>query len=223
MAPADPVGDVAREVAVGRALGRVTYWLNDADARAAGFEAQVNELGDLLTALAADINAEAARVGKQGKGAAPSSWLLAGDRRRATGWAWHPGVVEELWWLRQAHREAYAPTARSVAQAGDWHDRLRLGVVARLAVVARDCDLSRHTANGDRIQDPPVVPLAGEAKWIATHWVNGGTLLSTPDQLAQARVADQRHRQQPAANPHSEEDRMHDPRAQRVTLSGNEQ
>jgi len=220
MTGADSVVDVTRElaVAVGRELGRVTYCLNDADEWAIGVEAQVNELGDLLTALAADVKALAARVGKQDTDAAPSSWLLAADGRRAvadlvdlTGWlrrvylrypgavlpscwAWHPGVVEELWWLRQAHREAYAPTARSVALAGDWHDRLRPGVVARLAVVARDCDLSRHTANGDRIQDPPVVPLAGEAEWIAIHWVNGGTPLPTPDQLAQARVTDQRHR-----------------------------
>jgi len=77
---------------------------------------------------------------------------------------------------------------------GDRHDRLRPGVVTRLAVVARDCDLSRQPANGDRIQDPPVVPLIGEVEWIATHWVNGGTALPTPDQLAQARFADQRHR-----------------------------
>ncbi len=52
---------------------------------------------------------------------------------------------------------SYAPATHSVAKAGDWHDRSRPGVVARLAVIVRDCDLSRHIDGGDRIQDSPVV------------------------------------------------------------------
>jgi len=68
MTPADRVGGVTRElaVAVGWELGRLTCRLNDADVRAVEFDAQVNELGNLLIALAADVKALAARVGKQG-------------------------------------------------------------------------------------------------------------------------------------------------------------
>jgi hypothetical protein len=228
MAPIDPdqpasAGqDVTREMvlalAFGQELTRVSRRLDEADKRAAGFEAQVDELAGLLTCNANDIKALVSRADKQDKGAPPRSWLLADDQRQAvvdledltvwlarvylrypgaelaSCWAWHPGVVEELWWLRQAHREAYAPGTHSVAKAGDWHDRSRPGVVARLAVIAQDCDLSRHIDGADRIQDPPVVPLAGEAERLATHWVKDGTPVPTPDQLDQARFADQRQR-----------------------------
>jgi hypothetical protein len=44
------------------------------------------------------------------------------------------------------------------------------------------------------------VPLASEVQWIATHWVKGGTPLPTPDQLDQARFADQRHRRTATAS-----------------------
>lgn len=220
MTATDPDPDVARELvwAIGQELDGLTSRLNDADERVARLEAQAQDFEGLLVRNADDIKTLVTRAEKQDKGAPPRSWLLADDVSQAvtdledlTGWlgwvylrypgaelpscwAWHPGVVEELWWLRQAHREAYAPTTRSVAKAGDWHDRSRPGVVARLAVVARDCDLSRHIDGGDRVQDPPVVPLAGEAERLATHWVKGGAPLPTPDQLDQARFADQRQR-----------------------------
>ncbi|HEY3896036.1 MAG TPA: hypothetical protein VGL88_11780 [Pseudonocardiaceae bacterium] len=188
-------------VAFGRQLERLTR--------------RQDELDGLLTQLATDVQTLVTRADTD-KDTAPRSWLLAEDEEQAvadlvelTGWlgrvylrypgaalpscwCFHPAVVEELWWLRQAHREAYAPGARSTQKAGDWHDRSRPGVVARLASVARDCDLSRHIEGGDRIQDPPLVPLAGEAAWVATHWVNDGTPLPTDAQLEAARFADQR-------------------------------
>jgi hypothetical protein len=209
MPPTDPD---PREtlLAFGRALERATRRADAAEQRANGFEA-------LLTQLATDVGTLVARSDTD-KDTTPRSWLLAQDQEQAaadledlTGWlarvylhypgavlpscwAWHPAVVEELWWLRQAHREAYAPATRSTQKAGDWHDRSRPGVVTRLQKIARDCDLTRHTENGDRVQDPPSVPLAGEAEWIATHWVNGGTALPTVAQLEAARFADQRQR-----------------------------
>jgi hypothetical protein len=227
MTATDPDTDVARELvwAIGQELGGLTRRLNDADERAARLEAQAQDFEGLLVRNANDITTLVTRAEKQDKGAPLRSWLLADDVGQAvadledlTGWlgrvylrypgaelpscwAWHPGVVEELWWLRQAHREAYAPATHSVTKAGDWHDRSRPGVVARLAVVARDCDLSRHAEEGDRIQDPPMVPLAGEAARLATHWVKGGTPLPTPDQLEQARFADQHHRRSTAQTP----------------------
>jgi hypothetical protein len=197
-------------LAFGRALERATRRADATEQRADGFEA-------LLTQLATDVGTLIARSDTD-KDTTPRSWLLAQDQEQAaadledlTGWlarvylrypgavlpscwAWHPAVVEELWWLRQAHREAYAPTTRSVTKAGDWHDRSRPGVITRLQKIARDCDLTRHTDDGDRVQDPPQVPLADQAGWIATHWVNGGTPLPTVAQLEAARFADQRQR-----------------------------
>ncbi len=202
MAPADPD---PREVvlAFGRQLERTTR--------------RVDDLDGLLTQLATDVATLVSREGPN-DGGPPRSWLLTDDPAQAAEdltdltdwlgrvylrypgaalpscWAWHPTVVEELFWLRQAHREAYANGSRSVAKAGDWHDRQRPGVAARLQPLVRDCDLARHTADGDRIQDPPQTPLAGDAGWIAGHWTNGGTPLPTDAQLAQARFADQRQR-----------------------------
>lgn len=207
MAPTNPDPQETL-LAFGRALERATRRLDAADERANDFDA-------LLTQLATDVQTLVARSDTD-KDTAPHSWLLVVDEDQAvadledlTGWlarvylrypgaelpscwAWHPAVVEELWWLRQAHREAYAPGARSTQKAGDWHDRSRPGVVTRLHAIARDCDLSRHAEGGDRIQDPPTVPLAGDAAWIATHWIHGGTPLPTTAQLEAARFADQR-------------------------------
>lgn len=208
MPPSNPDPDLRETLlAFGRALERATRRIDAAEERAAGFEA-------LLTQLATDVRTLVARA-EVDKDSPPRSWLLTEDQGQAiadlvdlTGWlarvylrypgaalpscwAWHPTVVEELWWLRQAHREAYAPGARSTQKAGDWHDRSRPGVVARLAPLARDCDLSRHAEGGDRIQDPPTVPLAGDAAWIARHWTTGGTPLPTTTQLDAARFADQ--------------------------------
>ncbi len=209
MPPTDP--DVRETlVAFGRALERATRRLDTADQRADDFDA-------LLTQLATDVQTLVARS-EVDKDTAPRSWLLADDEAQAVAdlrdltewlgsvylrypgaalpscWAWHPAVVEELWWLRQAHREAYAPGTRSTQKAGDWHDRQRPGVVTRLQTITRDCDLTRHVDGGDRVQDPPAVPLAGEAGWIARHWVAGGTPLPTTAQLEAARFADQHPR-----------------------------
>jgi hypothetical protein len=81
-------------------------------------------------------------------------------------WLWHPAVVEELWWLRQAHHDAYHGPHASYTRAGDWHDRQRPGVAKRIRAWLRDCDLSRHT------QGLParVVPLVGSADRVAAAW-----------------------------------------------------
>jgi hypothetical protein len=84
-----------------------------------------------------------------------------------TCWLWHPAVVEELWWLRQAHRDAYEGPFASWARVGDWHERARPGVVRRVAEAAGDCELSVHAADPGRV---PVVPLADAAAMIAGWW-----------------------------------------------------
>jgi hypothetical protein len=47
-------------------------------------------------------------------------------------WLWHPDVVEELLWLRQAHAAAYAGRDAHIQRVADWHDRHRPGVARRI-------------------------------------------------------------------------------------------
>ncbi|MGH3659966.1 MAG: hypothetical protein ACRDUA_25275 [Micromonosporaceae bacterium] len=105
-------------------------------------------------------------------------------------WLWHPAVVEELWWLRQSHREAYSPRDGSPGKVADWHDRHRPGVVKRISAALRDCDLSRHGQPGPA----PTVPLVGSAARVADAWSTAQTTPQpTPDELAEA---DQHEHQQ---------------------------
>jgi hypothetical protein len=85
-------------------------------------------------------------------------------------WAWHPSVVEELLWLRHAHRDAYHGRTGTWREIGDWHDRQRPGVTTRIRKAIGDCELSRHIPGGGRQQQPPEVPLASHADQIAEHW-----------------------------------------------------
>lgn len=87
-------------------------------------------------------------------------------------WAWHPAVVEELWWLRGAHIDAYTGKAGSWAKVGDWHDRFRPGVVRRVTGWIGTCELARHDhGRGDRAdQGVPAVPLAVHLPDVAGAW-----------------------------------------------------
>lgn len=162
-------------------------------------EALVRELGDNL---AAGSGGGATAGPETGDGTAPSgasgvrSWLLTEDPERVSValaalvvwvdrvylayhqvslpscWLWHPDVVEELWWLYQAHTDAYHPITGSWLRAGDWHDRQRLNVVGRLKFVLAHCNPERH-----RLRTPPVyggrAPISPEsidavAVWLAT-------------------------------------------------------
>lgn len=96
-------------------------------------------------------------------------------------WLWHPTVVEELWWLRCAHHEAY--TGTHYARAADWHDRQRPGVIRRIRAAIGDCELLLH----ERGHPNPVVPLVGSADQIADTWVTSRAVPApTPDQLGEA-------------------------------------
>lgn len=92
-------------------------------------------------------------------------------------WLWHPSVIEELWWLRGAHDDAYHPEHGSWLRVGDWHDRQRPGVARRVHEVLGKCDLSLHT--GDRnaygpAVEPSPAPLAAHAAMIAVEWGRAG-------------------------------------------------
>ncbi|ANY09912.1 hypothetical protein AFB00_08845 [Pseudonocardia sp. HH130630-07] len=89
-------------------------------------------------------------------------------------WLWHPDVVEELLWLMHAWLAAYQGPAASVGAAGDWHDRQRPGVVARIGRQAKSCSVEKHQTRAGWASPPsgPVaVPgrdaIASMARWWA--------------------------------------------------------
>lgn len=76
-------------------------------------------------------------------------------------WMWHPSVVEELLWLMHAWCAAYQGSTASVSAAGDWHDRQRPGVVARIRKTVGSCSIEAHqTRPGWPAEStaPPQVP-----------------------------------------------------------------
>ncbi|SDH02796.1 hypothetical protein [Pseudonocardia oroxyli] len=88
-------------------------------------------------------------------------------------WCWHPDVVEELLWLMHAWSAAYQGDGASVALAGDWHERLRPGVVRRIHKYAGLCSGDNHRARPGWTQvdsAPPEVPNADAVAGIARWW-----------------------------------------------------
>jgi hypothetical protein len=80
-----------------------------------------------------------------------------------TCWAWHPDVVEELWWLFCCHTVAYRSRVRSWAKAATWHHTERPGVVVRIKAAVGTCELSRHEGvSFDRVdtglREAPLLP-----------------------------------------------------------------
>ncbi len=111
-------------------------------------------------------------------------------------WLWHPTVVEELWWLRNAHTDAYTGTDASWTRAGDWHDRQRPGVVKRLRTTVAGCELALHAAGAEHAHSPTAAPLGDAAEQIAQAWTADGRYQPppepTPVQLAEADQHDRR-------------------------------
>ena len=88
-------------------------------------------------------------------------------------WLWHPEVVEELLWLMHAWCAAYQGSEASVALAGDWHDRQRPGVVARIRKAVGSCSIEAHQTRPGWSAPPggPVaVPSLGYTAVIADWW-----------------------------------------------------
>lgn len=111
-------------------------------------------------------------------------YLRYGDAALPECWLWHPEVIEELVWLRSAWQAAYHGPMASAQRAGDWHDRLRPGVVRRIRAAAGSCSLREH------FDQPvsPVVPAADAAPAIAGWWADSTKSAPTPtgDQVAAA-------------------------------------
>jgi hypothetical protein len=178
---------------------------------------RVGELETLLRQLAADVAALPRLAQGPGDGGPADergrvrAWLLAEDRRQAASdlgdlaewlhrvylrypdaalpscWLWHPAVIEELWWLRRAHADAYDPELESWQRVADWHDRQRPGVVQRLGKAVGTCELALHRGGHDQATPRTDVPLRIAAAHIADTWTTARTAPEpTTDQLTEA-------------------------------------
>jgi hypothetical protein len=102
-------------------------------------------------------------------------------------WLWHPHVIEELWWLRRAHADAFHPQDGSWLRVGDWHDRQRPAAARRVRDVLGKCDLSLHTPGKPHSQPPTPAPLTGHAAAVAAAWATARTRpVPTTGQLGEA-------------------------------------
>ncbi len=123
-------------------------------------------------------------------------YLAYPDAHLPTCWLWHPAVVEELWWLRCAHADAYHSETGSWLRAGDWHDRQRPNVVRRVRAAVNTCELSEHRPGYPGARASLGAPLTSAAALIA-EWVAAGRPAPAPEptepQLAEA---EQVHRQE---------------------------
>lgn len=156
---------------------------------------RVGDLDRLVRQLAGDLAEVAAAVlaPDADAPAAVRSWLLADDPGRAVAdlaeligwtrrvylrypdaalsacWLWHPDVIEELWWLRHAHADAFHPETGSWQRVGDWHERQRPGVARRVRLALGTCELSLHL-HGSHARPALSPPLADHAETLATAW-----------------------------------------------------
>jgi hypothetical protein len=202
-------------------LAREVEALRKAVRSAGELHARVDELARLVAALGEQL---ATQHGPTARPAAPS-WLdlpaeLETARRvladltgwletvylrypdAAAGfpecWAWHPEVIEELLWCRQAWHAAYRDDTATATAAGDWHDRARPGVVRRIKTYAGTCSLEAHQpAEGGRLPGCGPVPLVEALEPIAAWWTTHRDEPApepTDEQLAAARDAQRRTR-----------------------------
>jgi hypothetical protein len=116
-------------------------------------------------------------------------YLRYSDARLPDCWLWHPDVVEELLWLHAAWIAAHHPDA-PLGAVGDWHDRQRPGVAARVKTYAGLCSLEAHMPGKERHQPAPAAPTTDAAPAIAGWWATGRDQPApapTPEQIDAAR------------------------------------
>lgn len=190
-------------------------------------EAVVKDVAESLATLAEGVATSASRVSSaSGAGSAAvqgavRSWLTVDDPEHTAAnlralaawleqayltfpnsslpscWLWHPEVVDELWWLFQSHLDAYHSVSGSWLRVGDWYDRQRPGVVARIRAAVASCELMLHLPPQELSRGPLPTPMAGSVDRIATWAVAGYKQpgpVPTGAELAEAReLTQQRH------------------------------
>ena len=211
-------GEDSLVVALARAVDRAVRRVERLDTAVAQLAADVTVLARALDArVHPSGGASSTDTGERGM----RSWLLADDHDQAVAdladlavwmdavylryrdatvpscWLWHPEVVEELWWLRQAHADAYHPETGSWLRVGDWHDRQRPGVVRRIIRAVGSCELALHltdpthpgrlTGASDHVTPPAPAPLTSAVARVAAAWT-AARATPEPDvaQLAEA-------------------------------------
>jgi hypothetical protein len=199
--PADGDGADPRIVALGRTTERTARRVTELDA-------MLRRLAADVLAIAKAQTTGPTGNGGDGDPDRPGvrSWLLADDPDQArtdvadlvvwlrqvylrytdaalpSCWLWHPDLVEELWWLRQAHAEAFHAQNGSWRAVGDWHDRQRPNLVRRLRPLVNKCELSLHVPGADAAGPPVDVPLAVHADAVAFAWTTTpGRQVPPPD------------------------------------------
>jgi len=203
-----------RVVALARQVERLTRRYTDLDQRQVDLDALVRRMAEDLALLIPsadeqDPNALPSWLAAQNPAQARAwltdlaDWLTAvylryPDAALPSCWAWHPAVVEELWWLRQAHHAAFAGPRASWREVADWHDRLRPGVVRRLTRITTGCELALHVPGARHATPPPAVPLASATDHVAQRWATTRDAPApTETQLAEAQHYDtDSHRRQ---------------------------
>lgn len=190
--PNDPHRPAPASAATVAGLAREVDALRRAVRKAAELHTRVDQLGATLAQALDDL----AGTGRRADPVRPVSWIAEStDPQLATTalrelaewvgqvylrypiaarelpdcWLWHPDMVEELAWLHQAWRSAYGAETGSIAAAGDWHDRYRPGVVARIRAASRSCSLENHTPDTHRV-GRTTAPSAGSVEPIARWW-----------------------------------------------------
>jgi hypothetical protein len=196
-------------------LAREVEQLQRRLAELAHLPGRVDRIGSTVTDLAATITAT---DGSGGRSQVAPSWLdpdapdpaaeaediltrLAGwiggvylrysDAKLPECWLWHPDVVEELLWLHAAWIAAYHPEA-PVTAVGDWHDRQRPGVVARINAYTGVCGLDEHLPGRFRHKPEPAASTSDAIPAIAAWWATARTEpppAPTEQQIATARAA----------------------------------
>lgn len=186
-----------------RALARS---LDRTGRRIDGIEKLVMQLAADLATLAQFVRADAAQADDEGTSApVVRAWLLANNPEQAaadladlcmwvgrvylryprtdlpTCWLWHPHAVEELWWLRRAHADAYDPEAGSWLRVGDWHNRQLPGVTRRLTEAIGACELALHRPGARAAGTPRPVPLSDLAPAVARTWTGSDGRQPGPD------------------------------------------
>jgi hypothetical protein len=164
--------------------------------RVTALDQLVAQLAADVTALTRHLGADGATPDATAPGQVPPvrSWLLAEDPDQSTVdavdlcewlarvylryprtdlpscWLWHPHAVEELWWLRKAHADAYDSPGGSWLRVGDWHDRQLPGVTRRLNDAIGSCELALHLPGQRAAGAPRSVPFAEAAPFVAQTW-----------------------------------------------------
>lgn len=82
-------------------------------------------------------------------------------------WTRHPGMRDELSWLRGTHRAAYG-TSGGPAVVSSWHLTYRPGAFANIAVLAKRLGCEPGTCRGERLLDhlPREGELTSEDCWL---------------------------------------------------------